>query len=76
MPSTFLSGATFGAGQTVAIIGVGFLGALLVALAKQAGARVLAISRRPFALDMARRMGADEVISFDSVPFTAPACSS
>jgi threonine dehydrogenase-like Zn-dependent dehydrogenase len=45
-------------GQWVAIIGVGFLGALLTALATQAGAQVIAISRRPFALDVARHFGA------------------
>ena len=43
------------AGQTVAIVGIGFLGALLTQLAAHAGARVIAISRRPFALDVARR---------------------
>ena len=48
-------------GQTVAIIGIGFLGALLVRLAKNAGARVLAISRRPSALELAKQYGADEV---------------
>lgn len=53
------------AGQTVAIIGIGFLGALLTQLAKDAGARVIAISRRPFSLDLARRMGADDVIAMD-----------
>jgi threonine dehydrogenase-like Zn-dependent dehydrogenase len=51
------------AGQTVAIIGIGFLGALLMQLASRAGARVLAISRRQFALEMARQMGAAERIS-------------
>jgi threonine dehydrogenase-like Zn-dependent dehydrogenase len=45
-------------GQWVAIIGIGFLGALLTALATQAGAQVIAISRRRFALDMARQFGA------------------
>lgn len=50
------------AGETVAIIGIGFLGALLTQLAKQAGARVIAISRRPFSLDLAKEMGADEAI--------------
>jgi threonine dehydrogenase-like Zn-dependent dehydrogenase len=50
------------AGQTVAIIGIGFLGALLTQLATKAGARVIAISRRPFSLDVARRMGAAETI--------------
>lgn len=53
------------AGQTVAIVGIGFLGALLTQLAKAAGARVIAISRRPFALDIARQAGADEVIPMD-----------
>lgn len=52
-------------GQTVAIIGIGFLGALLTRLAADAGARVLAISRRPFSLKAARRMGADETIVLD-----------
>src|SRR5919106_1310171 len=39
-------------GQTVAIVGVGFLGALLTRLAAGAGARVIAVSRRPFALEV------------------------
>src|SRR4051812_33135700 len=42
------------AGQSVAIVGIGFLGALLTRLAANAGARVIAISRRPFALDVAK----------------------
>ena len=54
-----------GAGQTVAVVGVGFLGALLTRLAKDAGARVIAISRRPFSLDVARDMGADELVPMD-----------
>jgi threonine dehydrogenase-like Zn-dependent dehydrogenase len=53
-------------GQTVAIIGIGFLGALLTALATQAGARVIAISRRPFALEMARQYGATTTIRLDA----------
>jgi 2-desacetyl-2-hydroxyethyl bacteriochlorophyllide A dehydrogenase len=53
------------AGQTVAVIGTGFLGALLVQLAARAGARVIAISRRPFALEVARRMGAEEALALD-----------
>lgn len=52
-------------GQTVAVVGVGFLGAILVRLAKRAGAHVIAISRRPFARALARRMGADETIALD-----------
>jgi threonine dehydrogenase-like Zn-dependent dehydrogenase len=53
------------AGQTVAIVGIGFLGAILTRLASQAGARVIAISRRPFSLDVARRMGAAETIPME-----------
>ncbi|HET7606655.1 MAG TPA: zinc-binding dehydrogenase [Sphingomicrobium sp.] len=49
-------------GQTVAIVGIGFLGAILVRLASNAGARVIAISRRQQSLDLARRMGAAEAI--------------
>lgn len=49
--------------QTVAVVGVGFLGALLVGLASGVGARVLAASRRPFALETARRFGAEETFS-------------
>jgi len=55
-----------GSGQTVAIVGVGFIGALLVGLATCAGARVIAISRRSFALEMARRMGAHGTIPLES----------
>lgn len=53
------------AGQTVAIVGIGFLGAVLTRLATEAGARVIAISRRDFSLDLARRMGAVETIPMD-----------
>ena len=49
-------------GQTVAIIGIGFLGAILVKLASDAGARVIAISRRQESLDLARKMGAAETV--------------
>jgi threonine dehydrogenase-like Zn-dependent dehydrogenase len=54
-------------GQTVAVIGIGFLGALLVQLAVSAGARVIAIARRPYALTVARRLGAEEAIAFDDM---------
>jgi threonine dehydrogenase-like Zn-dependent dehydrogenase len=57
-------------GQTVAIIGIGFLGALLTRLSTRAGARVIAISRRPFALDLARAWGAStglELHDHDSI---------
>src|SRR3954468_2431430 len=54
-----------GAGDTIAIVGIGFLGALLTRLATNAGAHVVAISRRPFSLEVARRMGAAECIQLD-----------
>ena len=53
------------AGQTVAIVGVGFLGAILTRLATEAGARVIAISRRAFSLDVAREFGAVELVPMD-----------
>ncbi|MFP2929649.1 MDR/zinc-dependent alcohol dehydrogenase-like family protein [Pyxidicoccus sp. 3LG] len=55
-------------GQTVAIIGIGFLGAVLTRLATQAGARVLAITRRPWALELAAKYGAAECIPLDDPP--------
>ncbi|MFL6585173.1 MAG: zinc-binding dehydrogenase [Chthoniobacterales bacterium] len=48
--------------DTVAIVGLGFLGALLTQLATASGARVFAIARRPFAIAMAKEMGAAETI--------------
>lgn len=55
--------AEVAAGSTVAIVGIGFLGSLLTCLAAKAGARVVAISRRPFALTMARHCGAAHAIA-------------
>ncbi|MGR3495130.1 MDR/zinc-dependent alcohol dehydrogenase-like family protein [Citreimonas sp.] len=52
-------------GQTVAIIGIGFIGAALTALAAQAGARVIAISRRAESLDLARNLGATDTIPME-----------
>lgn len=52
-------------GQSVAIIGIGFLGALLTRLAAHAGARVIAVARQSFALDIAREFGAAETILMD-----------
>jgi threonine dehydrogenase-like Zn-dependent dehydrogenase len=53
------------AGQTVAIVGIGFLGALVARLCANAGARVIAVARRPFSQDLARRYGAREVVAMD-----------
>ena len=60
------------AGQSVAVIGIGFLGAILVRLAADAGARVIAISRRSFALDVARDFGAQTTSPIDDEPQLAP----
>lgn len=49
-------------GQTLAIIGIGFLGSLLTQLATAAGASVIAISRRPASLESARQQGAAHLI--------------
>lgn len=49
-------------GETIAVIGIGFLGALFTQLAAHAGARVIAISRRASALALARRFGAAEAL--------------
>jgi threonine dehydrogenase-like Zn-dependent dehydrogenase len=53
------------AGQTVAILGIGFLGAILTRLATDAGVRVIAVSRRPYSLEVARAMGAAETIPME-----------
>jgi 2-desacetyl-2-hydroxyethyl bacteriochlorophyllide A dehydrogenase len=50
---------------TVAIVGIGFLGALLIQMAKGIGARVIALGRRPSTLELARTMGATEVVLMD-----------
>lgn len=52
-------------GDSVAIIGIGFLGALLTQLASSAAARVVAVSRRPYSLDVAKACGAAETIPMD-----------
>lgn len=52
-------------GQRVAIIGIGFLGAILTRLASLAGAETIAISRRQFSLKVAQRMGAHETFALE-----------
>lgn len=54
------------AGQPVAVVGVGFLGALVVGLAALRGARVTAVSRRPYARAIAELHGAERVAAFDT----------
>lgn len=52
-------------GQTVAIVGIGFLGALLARLASIHGAKVIGLSRRRYALDMAKRAGATGTVPLE-----------
>jgi threonine dehydrogenase-like Zn-dependent dehydrogenase len=52
-------------GDTVAIIGIGFLGALLTQMAVQSGANVIAIARRQYAQRAASQMGAQHVVPMD-----------
>jgi 2-desacetyl-2-hydroxyethyl bacteriochlorophyllide A dehydrogenase len=49
-------------GETVAIVGTGFLGLLVTQLAVDAGARVLALSHRRSSLELARKFGASATI--------------
>lgn len=53
--------------QNVAIIGIGFLGALLTQLASKAGANVIAISQRPWSLELAKQMGAGGIGTVDTI---------
>ena len=52
-------------GQTVAVVGCGFLGLLLIQLSKSAGAKVIALSQRSYSLKAAKNAGADEIIQLD-----------
>lgn len=56
------------AGDKVAVVGVGVLGALLTNLAASAGAEVIALSRRRFALDLARSLGAAHTLTLNEDP--------
>ncbi len=58
-------------GQSVAIVGIGFLGAMLTDLCVRAGARVIAISRRPYARGIAERLGASATIGMEDLSKTA-----
>jgi propanol-preferring alcohol dehydrogenase len=50
------------AGETLAIFGIGGLGSNAVQLAKSLGARVVAVSRSEEKLELARQLGADEIV--------------
>jgi threonine dehydrogenase-like Zn-dependent dehydrogenase len=53
-------------GQMVAVVGLGFIGLSLIPLIKDMGADVIAISRRTSSRHVAKLLGADHVIPFDS----------
>ena len=52
-------------GNTVAVIGAGFLGLLLIQMVKACGANVIAISRRKTALKMAFETGSNHIVEMD-----------
>ena len=54
--------------HTTAIVGIGFLGALLTQLASRAGSRVIAISRSASALNVANESGAAIAFALDDDP--------
>src|SRR5439155_24922304 len=64
-------------GETLAVLGIGGLGSNAVQLGKHLGARVVAISRSEDKLELARRLGADEVVQAggdDTVERVRAAC--
>jgi propanol-preferring alcohol dehydrogenase len=64
-------------GETLAVFGIGGLGTNAVQLGKHLGARVVAISRSAGKLELARRLGADEVVQAggdDTVARARAAC--
>ncbi len=52
-------------GETVVVLGIGGIGSNAVQVAKHLGARVVAVSRSQAKLDLARRLGADEMVVSD-----------
>jgi propanol-preferring alcohol dehydrogenase len=53
------------AGETLVVFGIGGIGSNAVQLGKHFGARVVAVSRSQRKLDLARSLGADEVVAAD-----------
>lgn len=58
--------AEMSAGQIVAVVGVGFLGNLMIRLAAAGGARVMAVARRGSSLEQARAAGAAAAVLVSS----------
>jgi threonine dehydrogenase-like Zn-dependent dehydrogenase len=53
----------FAPDQTVCVVGLGFLGAVVTAVAAHAGANVIAVSRRAFSLAVGQAMGARHIVT-------------
>jgi threonine dehydrogenase-like Zn-dependent dehydrogenase len=64
------------AGDRVAIVGIGFLGAILTQLATGVGAEIIAVSRREEARALAARKGAAHALPFDGGTVAAVAARS
>ncbi len=65
------------AGETLVVLGVGGLGSNAVQIGKHIGARVVAVSRSEEKLELARRLGADELVQAggdDTVARARAAC--
>jgi D-arabinose 1-dehydrogenase-like Zn-dependent alcohol dehydrogenase len=54
--------ANLKAGETLVVLGVGGLGSSAVQLGKAMGTRVIAVTRSAAKLELARRLGADEIV--------------
>ncbi|HEX2935831.1 MAG TPA: zinc-binding dehydrogenase [Bacteroidales bacterium] len=54
-------------GQKVLVIGSGFMGSLMIQLIKNAGAEVVAVSRRQTSVQFAEKAGADQIVRFSDV---------
>jgi len=61
------------AGETAVVLGLGPIGQMFVRLCHLVGARVIAAGRRPARLDLAARLGADEVLDEQKHPDLADA---
>jgi threonine 3-dehydrogenase len=60
------------AGRSVAVLGCGPVGLFTIAIARASGAAVvLAAERKPYRLELARRMGATETVNVDETPDAA-----
>ncbi|MFN3405055.1 MAG: MDR/zinc-dependent alcohol dehydrogenase-like family protein [Cytophagaceae bacterium] len=54
-------------GQTVAVVGAGFMGSILVRLLHKIGAKVIAISQRPYSLYLANECGASFTVNMEDM---------